>query len=431
MPLITRLYIGTVQETHGAAGRRRQKPMRVFVRALISALFVLVTASVTIAQEPTANADSREAEIAAEQAAKAKELKPYEESRVERYFNQAEDLFLHGRMKWHPFFESAYAGGGFTLGAGYVQHVSSYNWVDLRGSFTFSGYKRLEAEFVAPRLFDRRGVLSVLGGWREATQVGFYGFGTPNTSHDDRANYSFRQPYAQALLEVRPTRRLLAFGAGLEVSTWDQGSGSGGAPSVEEVYTPETLPGLGASPTYWHSQGYVALDWRTSPGYTRTGGLLAVTGHNFSDLDDQYSFQRVDYDVIEHVPLGRDTWVLALRGRVETAFPASDQVIPFFMLPALGGGSTLRGFASWRFRDKNSLLLTAEWRILVNRFLDTAVFYDAGKVTNRTSDLDLTGLKSDYGFGFRFHGPLSTPLRVELARSNEGLVIVFSAKAPF
>jgi hypothetical protein len=52
-------------------------------------------------------------------------------------------------------------------------------------------------------------------------------------------------------------------------------------------------------------------------------------------------------------------------------------------------------------------------------------------VTNRTSDLDLTGLKSDYGFGFRFHGPLSTPLRVELARSNEGLVIVFSAKAPF
>jgi outer membrane protein assembly factor BamA len=215
------------------------------------------------------------------------------------------------------------------------------------------------------------------------------------------------------------------------VSTWDQGAGSGNEPSVEEIYTPETLPGLGASPTYWHSQAFVALDWRTSPGYTRTGGLLAVTGHNFADLDDRYSFQRVDYDVIEHVPLGRDTWVLALRGRVETAFPAQDQAIPFFMLPALGGGSTLRGFNSWRFRDKNSLLLTAEWRILVNRFLDTAIFYDAGKVTNRTSDLDLTGLKSDYGFGFRFHGPLSTPLRVEFARSNEGLAIVFSAKAPF
>jgi hypothetical protein len=59
------------------------------------------------------------------------------------------------------------------------------------------------------------------------------------------------------------------------------------------------------------------------------------------------------------------------------------------------------------------------------------VFYDAGKVASRTSDLDFDGLKSDYGFGFRFHGPIATPLRIELAKSNEGLVLVFSAHAPF
>ena len=41
---------------------------------------------------------------------------------------------------------------------------------------------------------------------------------------------------------------------------------------------------------------------------------------------------------------------------------------------------------------------------MVNRFIDTAVFYDAGKVTARTRDLDLDGLKTDGGFGFRFHG---------------------------
>jgi hypothetical protein len=69
--------------------------------------------------------------------------------------------------------------------------------------------------------------------------------------------------------------------------------------------------------------------------------------------------------------------------------------------------------------------------VLVNRFLDTAVFYDAGKVTRRTADLDLGDLKSNYGFGFRFHGPIATPLRIELARSNEGLALVFSAKAAF
>ena len=101
------------------------------------------------------------------------------------------------------------------------------------------------------------------------------------------------------------------------------------------------------------------------------------------------------------------------------------------MLPALGGGSSLRGFASWRFRDRHSLLLSADWRVLANHFLDIAVFYDAGKVVATTSELDLEGLKSDYGLGFRVHGPMSTPLRIDVAKSNEGLQLVFSAKAAF
>jgi hemolysin activation/secretion protein len=101
------------------------------------------------------------------------------------------------------------------------------------------------------------------------------------------------------------------------------------------------------------------------------------------------------------------------------------------MLPALGGGSSLRGFASWRFRDSNSLLLQAEWRVIVNNFLETALFYDTGKVTARAADLDLDGLKSDFGIGFRLHGPMATPVRIEFAKSNEGLALVFAASASF
>jgi outer membrane protein assembly factor BamA len=131
------------------------------------------------------------------------------------------------------------------------------------------------------------------------------------------------------------------------------------------------------------------------------------------------------------VPILRDAWVLSLRGRVQTTYDRDDQVIPFFMQPSLGGGSSLRGFTSWRFRDRHSLLLSAEWRVLVNRFIDTALFYDAGKVTAERSELDFTDLKDDYGIGFRLHGPMATPLRIELAKSNEGLALVFSAKAAF
>ena len=398
-------------------------------RFCLAALLAVSIGTPPVAAQPAQ--DSRETQITHTKAEKALLLQPYQPNRAEVLFDRAEEWFLSGGLRWHQFFQSAYAGGGFTLGAGYRRHVSPYNTLDVRGSITFSGYKRLEAEFLAPRLFKGRGVLSVVGGWREATAVGFYGIGTSNTSAGDRANYSFEQPYVSAALDVRPTRKLIVLGGGLEYSQWKQGSGSGTAPSVEQVYTPASLPGLGSNPIYLHSQGTVALDWRTSPGYSRRGGFYGVTVHDLAEPDDTYSFRQVDYEVTQHIPIHRDAWVLSLHGRVETTYTDANEQVPFFMLPSLGGGSSLRGFASWRFRDRHSLLLQAEWRVLANRFLEMALFYDAGKVTARRGDVNLDGLKDDYGLGFRFHGPAATLLRIELAKSNEGLAFVFASKASF
>ncbi len=219
---------------------------------------------------------------------------------------------------------------------------------------------------------------------------------------------------------------------GVEFTQWSQEPGDGSFPSVEEVYTPQTLPGLGADVTYLHSQGTVGLDWRTSPGYSRRGAYLAATIHDFKDRDDNFGFQLAEYEGIAHVPILREAWALSFHARVQTANEKDGQQIPFFMLPALGGGSSLRGYSSWRFRDQNSLLLQAEWRIMVNRYLDLAFFYDAGKTVARTSDIDFDGLKDDFGFGVRFHGPFATPLRVELARSSETkFSFIFSSSASF
>ena len=396
---------------------------------------MLVAVALAVGAAPAAAQDAEPATrteaIEQAKAEKGTELAVYKPGRVEESLDRAEDLLLTGRLHWHPFFTSAYSGGGFTLGAGYITHVSPYNTLDVRGSLTFTGYKRIEAQFLAPRLFHRRGSLSLLGGWREATQVGFYGLGTAGTSTDDQVRYGFTQPYAEAMLDVRPTRGLFLLRGGVEVSQWKQEPGSGTLPSVEEVYTPATLPGLGASPTYVHSQGMVGLDSRLSPGYARRGGFLGVTAHDFSDTDSQFGFTQVDYEGIQHIPLLRDAWVLSLHGRVQTTFTKSGEEIPFFMLPSAGGGSSLRGFSSWRFRDNNSMLLQAEWRVMVNRFVETAIFFDAGKVTERTADLDFDGLKDDYGLGIRFHGLLATPVRIDFAKSNEGLHIVFAASAVF
>src|SRR3954469_20581613 len=402
------------------------------MRCLVAAMLIAPCAlsSRAAAQDASAPA-SRAAEIERAQAQKATQLHPFEPGKVEAVLDNVEKTFLTGGIHLHPFFDSAYAGGGFTLGAGYSTWVSSYNILDLRGSFTFSGYKRIEAAFLAPRVLDRRGTLTLLGGWREATQVGFYGIGMESTSVDNRANYGFQQPYGAATFDLWPTRKLFVVRSGAEISEWKQGAGRGEAPSIKEVYSAQTRQGLGSTPTSFHPHAGAGIDSRAAAGYARRGGAYSVTFHDFHDNHSTWGSRRTDYEAIQHVPILRDAWVLSLHGRVELANAAHDQTVPFFMLPALGGGSSLRGFSSWRFRDMNSLLLQAEWRVLANRFLDLGLFYDAGRVSAVRSDLASGPMKSDYGAGVRLHGALATPLRIEFAKSNEGLALVFSSKAAF
>ena len=148
-------------------------------------------------------------------------------------------------------------------------------------------------------------------------------------------------------------RHAFVLGGGVEYSQWDQRPGEG--------HRAVGRGGLHAgrrcrdsarrSPTCTRT-GTAAIDWRTSAGYSRRGGYYGVTFNNFTDADDVYSFRQVDYEAIQHVPLGRDAWVLSLHGAGRRPPTQGRRPgVPFFMLPALGGGSSLRGFTSWRFRD--------------------------------------------------------------------------------
>ena len=66
------------------------------------------------AQEP---ATTRAAAIERVQAEKAANLHPYVPNKAEQYFDRAEALLAQG-LRLHPFFQSAYAGGGFTITGG-------------------------------------------------------------------------------------------------------------------------------------------------------------------------------------------------------------------------------------------------------------------------------------------------------------------------
>jgi hypothetical protein len=390
----------------------------------------LVLAARLLAQDQgAAPAASREDVISSEQAEKAKTSRPPHPNKVEAAVLKVESWYFTNRSGWYPYFGSVYQGGGLTGGALYRRYYGDNTFWTADGLYSIKNYKLIEGTTVSQGHWN--GKLSFGGrlGWRDATQVGFYGLGQ-QSEKADRANFRFQQTYLDGTVNLRP-RPWLFFIGGSGFEHWNTLSGQGSDPSIETKYTPVTAPGLGADPSYIHSVAAAGIDWRQSPGYTRRGGLYGVTFHDYHNTNGGlYNFQRLDAEVVQHVPLLRETWVLAARGRVQTTLNDND-VIPYFLLPSLGGGSTLRGYDSDRFRDRHSLLMNAEFRWIPMSALDMALFYDAGKVASRRSDLDFNGLKSDVGIGARFHGFFSTPLRIDLAVSNEGWHVVFSGGPMF
>ena len=397
---------------------------RVLPRSAAAAAVVIVTVVLPVSAQ-----DTRADEIAQAQAEKAQHLAPYVPSKAERIAAELQQKLLGDPSGFYPWFDSAYSGGGFTLGAGHRSFTGDRTFVDARGLYSLKSYKRFELLMTSLGHAHGHVDLQTIGGWRDATQVSFYGVGSETTT-DTKSNFGMQQTYVGVNAHMRgPARTVLD--VGLQYEDYLIKSGSGSSPSTGDAFTPSAAPGLDSDPAFLHATVGGGVDTRPAAGYARHGGLYAVTYDAWIDRGETYSFDRLQAEAVQHIPVLRENWVVSLHGVVQTTLDDAD-VVPFFLLPSLGSGSTLRAYPSWRFRDRHSLLMAGEWRWIPSRLaLDMAIFYDAGKVASRREDLDFSDLKTDVGVGIRFHGPAATPLRIDVAHGSEGLNIVFSGAAAF
>jgi hypothetical protein len=383
---------------------------------------------------PASAQDTRAETIAREQAEKAKVIAPYTPSGAEKGLEYVKDYLSRFGQGFYPAIGSVYSGGGFTLGAGYRRSVGDRANANIFGLYSIKQYKLVEFSFNAPRSSTGHWDFGVRTGWRDATQVAYHGLGID--SPEERSVFRLQQAYAGGDVAVSP-QWWTVFRGGVSFEDFTLKDGLGASPDISSTFTPATAPGLGANPTYIHTSASAGIDWRTndifrpSPGYARRGGLYEVTYHRYGDRDKTYTFDRMDAEIVQHIPLLRENWVVSLHGLMQSTLD-NDDVVPYFLLPSLGSGSTLRAYSSWRFRDRHSLLTQAEFRWIPSRLaVDMAIFYDAGIVADRRSGLGVNGMKSNVGIGVRFHSPVATPLRIELAKGLEGLHLVFAGSAAF
>jgi ATP:ADP antiporter, AAA family len=396
-------------------------PRRRWVAVAAALTFVVAPshASGQTAGEPdaaVANAEpTRQSEWEARQAEKAAKLGAYEPDRLENQIRRVERL-LSSKKRVYTFIGSAYAGGGLAVGPGYRRTFGDSGTFDAHAAWSIKNYKATEVSVGLPELADGRVRLSLDGRWLDAPEVAFYGTGR-STSRDNRQPYDYATKSGGVNARVQATKQI-AFGGGLHLM-----SAEGGLP----VGSSE----LRLDPTYGQSSLFVEFDTRATPGYTDRGGYYRFDFTDYRETGGGSStFQRFDGEAQRYIPIFRDSSVIALRGLVSTTATADGHEVPFFLLPDLGGRD-LRGYSSWRFRDRNRVLFTGEYRWAAAPFVDMSLFLDAGTVAPRFDELKLGRMRTSHGVGMTFHTQSQTALRIELARSNEGMGLLFSFSPRF
>ncbi len=388
---------------------------------------LLLALAVLSGARPAA-AQSRAEEIAKQQAARRATLRPNEANRAERLLDWFEDHYTDPNTGYVTF-GGIYPSGGFAPGLGW-RHAAGQARFNVNGAYSVRSYKLAQTSVEFPELAGGKFHFGTHARWVAATQVPFYGLGN-DTLKEARTSYGLRTLDVGADAIFRPVR-WFHLGAGVAADRRENREGTGRRrPSIETVHSALSAPGLFSEPKYMRSTASLAVDWRESPGYTRSGGLYSVAVHDFRDSDDGFSFRRLDVDLRQFVPVLKEHWVFGFRALFQTTMKDDDQVIPFYMLPSLGGKHSVRAYPDFRFQDEHLLLLGVEYRWLPSRILDMALFYDAGKVAPRRGDLDLDGLKTAYGIGARFHGPTFVPLRLDLAHGREGFRLQLTGGVPF
>lgn len=385
--------------------------------------------ALAVGAAPLAAQTTREEGIAEQQRAKAAALHPDTEGPIEHIVVALRRAAIESPSGPYPILDGVYSGGGVSGGAGYKQFTGERAHLDLRVLASVKRYAGVEGTFQSPGHAGGRLDLEAGAAWMVAPQVGYFGLGQ-TTEEAARANFQMRRAIVSGTATVRPASHWV-LGAGVASEAYTLDGGEGSSPSIEERYTAADAPGLGDSPTFTHLTASAAYDWRPAPGYARRGGSYGLSWHRYVDNDGQYGFSRVDVDLVQHVPILRENWVLSGRARLQGTVGDQD-VVPFFLMPALGGGSTLRAYTSFRFRDRQAALVQGEFRWIPNRLgLDMALFVDAGTVAHTFDALTTRHVARDVGIGVRLHTPAATPIRVEFAKGREGYNIVFAAKAVF
>jgi hypothetical protein len=346
----------------------------------------------------------------------------------------------------HPIIGGVASGGGLGFGIGYDSPDDARWYTEGEAMITVRRYYTLEGE-IGRRSSSKRSQLGVFGGVRHMNRINYFGIG-PRTIYDDRASFRLRETTfgTRGWHQLTP---LVKLGGGVAVYMPDLGRGANpNIPSIHDKFPEASVPGgFSTEPTFGRYRGfaelvYPVLDPNVGDDVETYRGAYQLALESVRDYDEgRFNFHRWEAETQHRIPGFFPGQRLTLHGFVATT--NTDGNVPFYMLYTLGGSgglkafrpdllgtdgtrATLRGYRNYRFRDRDLVLMQAEYRIPLHRSVHATVFVDSGQVAAHRSDL-FNDLRTTPGFSLSYMRNARTVGRMDVGFSGgEGWQVFWS-----
>jgi hypothetical protein len=314
----------------------------------------------------------------------------------------------------HPVIGGVATNGGVGVGVGYNSPGEEEWFQNGRAMFTVRRFWVLEGE-VGRRSLSNRAQFGGFGAVRHMGRVDYFGIG-PDTDLSDRAAFGLRETTVGARGWFRP---IPAVRLGGTVSAYlpDLGrTNSSRIRPIDSVFP--DVPGILSEPTFGRYRGFVELRHPAPVAESveqrnHYRGAYQLAFESVRDYSTgRHNLYRWEFETQQRLPGFTPDQRLTLHGFFATTNRTAD--VPFYLLYSLGGTgglktfrpdmlggdgtrATLRGFRNFRFRDRDLVLMQAEYRIPIHKYVETSVFVDTGQVAPRPSEL-FSNLRANTGF---------------------------------
>jgi outer membrane protein assembly factor BamA len=393
------------------------------------------------AQTPTASPDpqptTREGQIELARRQKDATLWPERENPLVVKANRLLDRGLiegiqtgQGNNGWQLLFEGTRPAQGQTVGIGYRRSDLFNDALSARGTVrgTLRGAFLVDGELQVNRLRRSEDTfVDVYMKYERSPIMDYYGLGA-NSRKEDHTRYELNTASIDARAGYRFTRALNA-GVDLGLGAAHTGPTSGDdVPSIETRFDRTTAPGLFDDTTFTSWGAFAGFDTRDQPRGPRRGGFYGIEFDRYLDIDSgAYTHRQLSLEGQQFFPYFNKQRVVALFARARFAYTGrDDRVVPFYLLPQLGGSFELRGFDDYRFADNNAFVAAIEHRWYAFSGLEMALFIDAGQTVPEKGGVNLSSLKYSGGGGMRVRLGGAVVLRMDVAHSREGTRWIWS-----